>query len=285
MKKLMLCIVAIATLSSQSIFAQDVPSGKGIYFKVNGGYNFAISNSQHSMYETPILVASSTPFWNITETIGDDQYEVIDVNLGKGLNFGGTFGYMFNDRFGAELEVDYLIGSKTEAKHRETSGEETIQKLYSKMIQIKPAFVLSAGYSKVNPYAKFGAIIGSGKIFEEYTNTGGGSTYEAKAEAKGGIAFGFHAGLGINFGLTSNLSLFGELNMNNLSYAPEKGKLTKFTENGVDQMSTLDINEREYEYSDNPNLNSSNPNQPSQGPKTSYNFGTLGINIGLKYSL
>ena len=287
MRKLILGLAVVIALFSQNTNAQESQTsagGKGLYFKSNVGYNFAISNSQHSYYETP-LAAVPTPFWNTTETSGDDQIEVVDVNLGKGLNFGATVGYMFNDRFGAELEVDYLLGSETEAKQTELSGDYASQKLYSRMLQIKPTFVLSGGYTTINPYAKFGAIIGSGKVIEEYTQYDGTDLYEAEVEAKGGIAFGFHAGLGMSFGLTSNLSLFGELNMNNLNYAPKEGEMTKYTRNGVDELATLDISQKEYEYTENPTMGSGGPSQPTKAPKTSYNYGTLGLNIGLKYSL
>ncbi|WP_395046810.1 outer membrane beta-barrel protein [Flavobacterium sp.] len=287
MKKLILGLTVITALFAQNANAQESMTStgsKGLYFKTNVGYNFAASNSQLSYYETPLAIAP-TPFWNVTETSGDDRIEVVDVNLGKGLNFGATIGYMFNDRFGAELEVDYLMGSKTEAKQTELSGDYATQSLHSRMLQIKPTFVLSGGYATINPYAKFGAIIGSGKIIEEYNSVNGSDIYNAEVEAKGGIAFGFHAGLGMSFGLTPKLSLFGELNMNNLSYAPKDGKMTKYIHNGVDELATLDINEREYEYTENPTLSSSDPNQPLKAPKTSYNYNTLGINIGLKYSL
>lgn len=197
---------------------------------------------------------------------------------------------MFNNQLGAEVEVDYLMGSKTKARTI-GSGGTLDQTLSSRMIQIKPAFVLSAGYSKINPYAKFGAIIGSGKITQEFDLQLSGKT-EIEAEAKGGIAFGFHAGVGLNFELTPKLSLSGELNMNNLSYAPEEGKLTKYSVDGVDQLPTLDRSMKEYEYTDNnPYVNvggsgpTPDPNQPYRAPKTSYSYGTVGLNFGLKYSL
>ncbi len=287
MRKLILGLAVIAALFAQNVNAQESQTpadSKGLYFKTNIGYNFATGGSQHGEYETP-LAAKPIPFWNITETSGDDQYEIVDVNLGKGLNFGATVGYMFNDRFGTELEVDYLMGSKTEAKQTELSGVYSTQKLYSRMLQIKPTFVLSGGYSTINPYAKFGAIIGSGKVIEEYVEYDGSSLFDAEIEAKGGIALGFHAGLGMSFGLTPHLSLFGELNLNNLNYAPKEGEVTKYTENGVDKLYTLNTINKEYEYVDNSTFNSSNPDQPMKAPKTSYNYNTLGINIGVKYSL
>ncbi|MEO8515146.1 MAG: outer membrane beta-barrel protein [Flavobacterium sp.] len=294
MKKIILGLAMLTVIFTQNVNAQESAAtigSKGFYFKTNAGYNFAITNSQHGVGETP-FAPSPYPFYDGTVIGGgsDINWKTIDVNLGKGLNFGATVGYMFNNQLGAEIAVDYLMGSKTESKIT-GSGGSLNQTLSSRMIQIKPALVISAGYSKINPYAKFGAIIGSGKITQEFDLFVGDLT-EVEAEAKGGIAFGFHAGVGLNFELTSKLSLFGELNMNNLSYAPEEGKLTKYNLNGVDQLYTLDRSMREFEYTDeNPYVNvggggpSPDPNQPYRAPKTSYSYSTVGLNFGLKYSL
>lgn len=293
MKKLILGLAMLTALFTQNVNAQESTTsseGKGFYFKINAGYNFAVTNSQHGVGETP-FAASPYPFYDGTVSGGSDvNWKTIDVNLGKGLNFGGTVGYMFNKQFGAEVAVDYLMGSKTEAKIL-GSGGSLNQTLSSRMIQIKPAFILSGGYSKINPYAKLGAIIGSGKITQGFELLVSDIT-EAEVEAKGGLAFGFHAGIGLNFGLTPKLSLFGELNMNNLSYAPEEGKLTKYDVNGVSQLPTLDRDIKEYVYTNqNPYVSiggssvTPDPNQPYRAPKTSYSYGTVGLNFGLKYSL
>ncbi len=281
MKKLTLCAVIISALFSQSINAQDTPSGKGIYFKVNGGYNIPISNTQ--MVEGFAPLGS---FLNETEISSTaTKIEVVDINLGKGINFGGTVGYMFNDRLGAEIESSYLLGGETEANKKYLDGDYEKTTISSKMFQIKPAFVLSVGYSKINPYAKLGVILGVGKINQEYTEYNGNLT-NAEVESKGGLAFGFHGGIGLNFSLSSNLSLFSELNINNLTYAPKEGEITKYTVNGVNLLPESTVRDREIEYVDETiSDGSSDPNRPSKAPKTSFAYGTLGINIGLKYSL
>lgn len=296
MKKVILCLVVAATaLFAQQANAQETQASsakKGLYFKINGGYNFAASNSQHSTGETPIAIFPY-PLYNGTENLaGDIEWEVVNVNLGKGFNFGGTVGYMFNDRFGAELEVDYTLGAKTETNVKNLSGNYFNQSISSKMLQFKPAFVLSAGYSKLNPYVKLGGIVGLGKIKQEVQNKSGADLNEVEAEAKGGVAFGFHAGIGLSYGITSKLSLFGEVTMNSLSYAPKEGKLTKYTVNGVDELPTLNTSQKEYDYIEgNPYLlafgggATIDPTKPLRSPKTSYNYNTIGVNIGVKYSL
>lgn len=279
----MLCAVAITALFSQDINAQDAPSsGKGIYFKINTGFNLPVSNTQMPYGSPPF-----GGFYNETEiSPGNTKIEIVNINLGKGINVGGTFGYMFNNNIAAEVEIDYLLGSKTEADKKYLDGDYENTKIWSNMIQIKPSFVLSTSYSKINPYAKLGIILATGKIKEEYTEYDGSLT-NIEFESKGGLAFGFQGGVGLNFAITSNMSLFGEINMNNMTYAPKEGELKKYTIDGVDQLAGSDVRDREYEFVDEiiNNGSPSDPNSPQKEPKTSFAYGTVGFNIGLKYSL
>ena len=36
----------------------------------------------------------------------------------------------------------------------------------------------------------------------------------------------------------------------NINFSPNKGKLTSYKENGIEQIETMDVNEREVEYED-----------------------------------
>ncbi len=276
MRKLILGLAVVTALFSENANAQETKEN-GFYVKVNGGYNFAISNTQ-------IVDGMFFDYTNETEHSSGSNIELVDINLGKGINFGASFGYMFNKNIGAEIGIDYLMGSKTKTRKNFLDGDYEKAAISSNMIQIKPTFILTAGYAKVNPYAKFGAIIGSGKITEKYTEYDSDLT-EAEIESKGGLAFGFHAGVGVNYSFNSKFSLFGELNMNNLTYAPEEGKITKYDENGIDQLPSFQVRDREIDYVDHVNTGDPiDPNKPQKQPKNSFAYGTLGINVGLKYN-
>jgi len=288
MKKLILSLAVVTALFVENAKAQEtsVSGGdKGFYFKLGGGYNFSSGKSTLGPYQgvipnNAIGGLNSYPGWNVD----GDNVENINTNLGKGFSFGGTVGYMFNKHLGAELNIDYLIGSKAEAKYYDSPDWST-SNLYSKMLMKKPNFVVTAGYSAINPYGKLGLILGHGKVFQDIAIYDG-DIYNIETEANGGIAFGFNAGLGVDFSLNSKLSIFCEANLNNLTYAPKEGKITKLTQNGVDITSSLSISEKEYEYEDEVNVNgSSNPNQPTKWMKTHFDFNTVGIKVGLKYSL
>lgn len=291
MKKLTLCAVAIAALFSQSINAQDstassLSNSKGFYFSTNVGYAFPSGKSSLGFYQgiiPPGMGSEIYPGWNVTSG-SNTTIENVTTNLGKGLNFGLTAGYMFNEHIGAEINFGYLMSGKAETKY--VSGADwTKSELYSRMLQIKPALILSTGYSSINPYAKLGFIVGNGTIYQDLTMYDTGDTYEVNAEANKGMALGFHAGMGLNIAVSSKLSVFGEINLNGLTYAPKKGKITKATLNGVDQMGSLSISEKEFEYDDSQTINGTDPNQPTKWVKTYFDYNTLSINIGLKYSL
>ena len=101
------------------------------------------------------------------------------------------------------------------------------------------------------------------------------------------FALGLSAAIGTNYYLNEKMSLFGELNMINLSYSPTKGKLTKRTIDGVDMLADLTTAQKETEYVDSINYNSSDgqdDSKPRQELETLYSFGSFGIKVGVRYA-
>jgi outer membrane protein W len=281
MKKLLFgTIVTMFTLSSLQSNAQ---MKKGAYVGVNVGYNVGAGNANVDFLN---VVNSSN-----TTTI--DETEVIKFSFGKGINAGLSFGYMFNENIGAELGVQYLIGGKTKYTQTNTGGfsnSTTNGDVSAKMVQIKPSIVLATAIKNTTPYAKLGMVIGTSKMTsnETFTTTSGPSfTNTQTLELKGGIALGFTAAMGLNFSVSNNLSISGEVNMVNMQYTPQKGSLTKYTENGVDKLSTLSVNNKEFEFNKKYTRNSSVPTpstSPSQRDAFSTPFSSIGINVGVKYN-
>jgi hypothetical protein len=101
----------------------------------------------------------------------------------------------------------------------------------------------------------------------------------------GGLALGYSGGLGVNYTLNDKIGLFAELNFTNMVYAPTKGELTKSTKNGINQLPSLTISQKEFEYLENFTINGPNPplNQPRKVTKFSVPMNTFGINIGIQY--
>jgi outer membrane protein W len=266
-------------------------SENGFFLSLNGGYNFSSG--------------AVTGFGTKSEQINKNTttQENVKLSLGKGINFGLAAGYMFNRNVGTQIEVNYLLGGKTSFSFKDPSVNSTFgSDKYANMLQFKPSIIIAAGLENVNPYAKFGPLLGIGAIYEENNimvnlssvdiNTG--NTIEttniltSKATYDGGLALGIQAAVGISIGLNTSLSLFGELNMTSLSYSPTKLKITESTLNGVDQLPKLTLSDSEYEFVDVLTVDAtspSNPNAPTKQIKTSYPFSSFGINFGLRYAL
>jgi len=258
-------------LFTNNIYAQ------GTYIDFNVGYGFRISsqNIEWPEFHNFMIVNSSV------------TSEQVNVSLGKGFSLGGAFGYMFNKNIGAELGVSYLIGGKSKAQNNYTN-DKIDYTLSSKMLRINPSIVISSGFDGINPYAKFGLIIGSGSIMYEYNDNNDGNIEITKMKMNGGLALGLSSSIGVLFNLNDKMSFFGELNMINLSYAPTKGEIIEATYNGTDELPKMTTSEKEIEFVDSYTYNLNNPpsdSQPRKELKHKMPFGSFGINFGLKIGL
>lgn len=339
-------IMTLSMLFASCLFANNLLA-QGIYVTINTGYGFGAA-------------AANVPgFTNYTETTAPNSKgesittttnEQIKVSLGKGVNFGGAVGYMFNKNIGAELGISYLIGGKTTANNdayttsdnsnsttlntksvdvapistpryvpgvagnsssiassSSSSTSSTSSSSYSSstskttlsanMFRINPSFVLTAGFEKLNPYAKFGVIIGTGSIKYEYEETstsaltgsnGTSNVTKSTMKLNGGLALGVNASVGVNYTLTDRISIFGEVAMTNLSYAPTKEEITENTYNGLDELSSLTTREKKIDYVDKISTSSSDVTSDAtatQALKQKYSFGSFGLNVGVKIKL
>ena len=274
MKKLVLsAFTIVGLLATQGIIAQE----SGAYVKVNVGYDFATDKQTWDANTTQNTTTSSTT-------------EIVNLSLGKGINFGGAFGYNFNKNVGAEIGVGYLLGGETTATDKQLNGEINKLTISAKMLQIKPTLVISAGMEKINPYAKFGLLLTSGTITGNENNTSTGGSREIITEFKGGIQLGFQSGLGLEYKLSDNLGIFGELNLNSLSYSPNQSTITKDeTKTGGTVRNNLigeDVYDIKTVYEDSITSSTSAPdrNAPRKQLKFSLPFGSLGLNFGVKYN-
>ncbi|MEZ5084556.1 MAG: outer membrane beta-barrel protein [Bacteroidales bacterium] len=264
-----LIVIAMFVFFGNNIMAQ------GAYVNVNVGYALCMG------------ATTFEDFYNYTGGENSATIEQVYLSLGKGFNFGGTIGYMFNDNVGAELGLSYLMGGKTEAKDQYTDGSDTYT-LSSNMFRFIPSIVVRAGDESVTPYAKFGAVIGTGSVMFEYEENYDGDVGMMKTKMNGGIAFGINGALGVLFELGDNLDFFAEINAISMSYAPTKGEVTEATYNGTDLLPNFTTYERETEFVKEYTYNYETPpsdTEPSQELKHALPFGSFGINVGVAIDL
>ena len=273
--KMLFLIFVINLLSAPLLFAQ------GAYLNINSGYATSMSSQNLSGFEN-----STFEFYSNSYSMKSEQ---INFSFGKGLNFGADFGYMFNKNLGAEIGVSYLIGGNTISTLTQPNNSTEIT-VSSKMLRINPSLVITSGFEKINPYAKFGLILGSGYVIlssnQEISGFSGQQSSYQSFKLSGGIAIGLTSGIGALYKINDKLSFFGELNMINLSYGPTKGIKTDFRIDGVDMLPSLTTRQKETEYLDSFTETSSNSNpqdsEPSKKLKQKLPFGSFGLNLGLR---
>lgn len=279
MKKIILsaAILALGTLSANAQIKQ------GPYASVNVGYNFA--NNANNAYQ----YGEFLQFYNSTDNGTTNSFELVKLSLGKGLNFAGNFGYMFNKNLGAEIGIGYLMGSETEATQIDNVGPNTgvqTTTIKANQLQIKPTLVLAAGYEKINPYAKVGLVLGMGKTTVELTDTNTISSDEAYTfELTGGMMLGLRASAGLNFAINDKISIFTELTSINGNIKPTEGEITKYTVDGVNELASLDYNDSHVEFVDeNPDTNASEPASVAhKSPRPTFSASSLGLNVGMTF--
>ena len=259
------------------VLLANAQSNNSFYVRVNTGYAYGTGTSSYDQSK------NSFHLINIDVT----NISTPKLNLGDGFKAGLTVGYEVDKHIAVELGADYLW-SNTIHTNRTYQSSYYKNDLKSNMLQLKPTLVLKAGFEKINPYTKIGMLIGTGKITKEenskyrlnLTDTYGNSTLELT----GGIPIGFTASIGSTYKINDKIMLFGELNLQRLTYAPQKGKYTKYVVNGVDKLPTMTISEKEFEFvntisEDEPIVNS----QPSKMWNMPFSYNSIGINIGMQY--
>lgn len=269
----------LAVAFSMGSYETNAQTDKGFYVSANIGYNkgTASANLLHAMYLGSVNTTETSPTTS--------QSKVVSLTIGDGSNFGANFGYMFNKNLGLELGANYLLGSTTNGSWTSYTGNNSNSETSAKMLQIKPTIVFRAGYEKINPYAKIGMVIGSGKITNNQNRTSGVDVFRETLELSGGTPIGFNGNLGVLYKLNNKISLFGELNLTSLEYAPKKGITTVSTKNGIDQLPLMTVREKEGEFVDSITETGlpDNPNEPNKVIKIPFSLNNFGLNIGLQY--
>jgi hypothetical protein len=260
--------------------------GQGLYLGLGGGLHFPAARQATSPDENR----------TITSTGSTTELTSRSVSLGRGIHAGLYAGYMFNKNVGAEIGFNYVMGGKTTIKDDDaspTSSTKSETTMQANMIRVVPAIRMTAGEGKLRPYMRMGLILGLGtKLVVEdkstYTSPADVIVSEETWEYKGGMSLGFHGGLGAIFMISDGLGIFAEVAGNFQSWAPATGSMTKSMFDGEDQMPDLKTNDKEIEYVDSFTITSPSPTNdaaPSQQLRDYHPFSSVGINIGIHFTL
>ena len=234
-------------------------------------------------------------FGDYTITSTSDVQKVKNGSLGSGFNVNLGFGFMFSKYVGLDLGLNQFIGFGIKSNYSNTQSTysmESDHKISAKMFQIVPAIVITPGLEKINPYARLGLILGvMNRISYTYSQTATNVPYlketfteDSKEIDRGGVALGCAAALGVDFVLSEMVSLYAEIDLNALNYAPTKGKYKEWTIDGVDQLPDATTKEKEWEYVKELDYDEDIPDgSPDKYLKESAVLTNVGINFGVKF--
>lgn len=220
-------------------------------------------------------------------------------SLGRGVQLDGFAGYRLNNNLSLELGLAYLYGFKNESVY--SSSNTTYSNYYKDQMQAQslrllPGLKFSSGEGQLKPYARAGILLGLISKLESNSESNSqyfgsfpsSSSEETTFEASGGLSLGFAGSLGLDIKLSESVNFFSEIQMISHSWAPKKGVYTKYTEDGVDVLPNMSINEKETEFVDEYSYDSnapSDPNQPEKELKMFLPFSSVGLRVGLSFTL
>jgi len=154
-------------------------------------------------------------------------------NAGEGVRFSLQPAFMFNENFGFELGAYYF--TSPEIFVQDTVNNEGFYRTFTKgwHLRLTPALVFMAGKGNLTPYAKVGLcvpiagaanarreanaplLVNESFVILNYTNDAGemitADRFDLEAQFKGQFSVGFESVAGVNYSISENLSVFGEL--------------------------------------------------------------------------
>lgn len=278
--RLLFLLLLISVASSQS-FAQ------GLYVRIGGGYGLGASGEDYGNR----LVYDST---------GIVSNELIYGSNGKGGLFGLDIGYKIDDHIGFQVGVEYLKGANQTRldyslwNSNQLVSTQLIQE-YSNQLRILPAVVINAGLGDIDPYCRVGVSIPLSTttfISDISTNLIGMNLVPVFSETEivGKFVLGYTGSFGCNFSLGSTLDLFAEVGAISQRLKGSSGKITTYTIDGVDELASIDVIGKEWNYlesvtseDNNILLNSGvNLTQPEDRQQISQNLSSFYLKAGVK---
>jgi hypothetical protein len=162
--------------------------------------------------------------------------------------------------------------------------------MQSNIINIYPGIRMSKQFDFGRPFVRIAPVFGITRLTVESKSTSYSTSNtdvtEQTREFYGGLAYGIFVSAGYEHKLADNLGLTLELFSTMQRYSPEKSKLTKYTENGVDKLPDMTINDKEAEFVDEfTNSDVTNTNQPQKFLTAEFSqmLSCVGLQIGLTY--
>ena len=306
-KVLSVCLIASMNYFAQAQDDTKVNDTQKFYVRISAGYSFESGKTEFNNADPNGLtgIMQST---DVTVSADGSTVNVKSLNgtAGAGVKANLTAGYMFNPYIGAELGISYFHGDKTMIGRLRSPQVVSEENTYLRGFDVAPGIFLTPNFKTVNPYARMGLIVPvAGKLTIETMarkpNGGGAGTdlmVAAKSEVTAQFSVGYFGALGVNYPITDNLSIFGEVEIKNLSIKSKSAEITEYATTAItngqsqlvpgQQLADLPIYEKQFDFTDAYDQSTTTPpnqNAPRKIPTQSVNASGIGINVGVKFTL
>ncbi|GHN01595.1 hypothetical protein WSM22_30840 [Cytophagales bacterium WSM2-2] len=232
-------------------------------------------------YGIPLVNSVISTNVNFSQAAGSPAtHSNVNGSFGSGLRFEVGYVRSFSSLVSFQFDATYLMGNEIKANQfYENWSYSSIH-----FIQFSPQVRIAFGSSRVRPYGSLGPVLGIGS-FRENTHLGDTSFDDSEYVYNGSAALGAKTTMGIEIA-SGKLSLYAEISMVNMNYAPSRSELVKYNSNGTDRLGTLTVAQKQVEYRDSYTdmpAGVQNPNQPSVKLKQYYPFSSLSFSVGVMF--
>lgn len=229
-----------------------------------------------------------------------EDYTAVNTSMGQGFGASAAIGTIVHPNFGLEVSANYLFGAKKESTEQLVYYSERdvyLNEYRSKCFSIIPAVVLQAEINQSIIYNRTGLVMAFPSMTRESKATGAnGDRLEQKFKYTGGMSPGFNTTLGFEIAGSDEVStFFAEVTFTALNFYPDQREMTAYTYNGVDSLDMVStsrlITEYSKEHSNWYELKNGtwkediDPDQPRQAGLYQVPFGSVSINVGLRFNI
>lgn len=247
----------------------------------------------HGTYQWPIGGLTGTVSNDVTPD-GQTQrvlhYERVNLNWGRGVGAGVTFGRNITRHFSAEIRATWFPRTTTAWQYAAGNAEYK-ESVEMEFLRIEPGIRISINDTASSWYVVLGPSMTllprSTHSSEQLTQFGGQSyRYASVFEMTGGVGWGGCAGIGYTYRTKSKLGFFVELNFTAQSWSPDHGELTRYIILNEDRLPGLTESQLSVDYVNEYNSDQNNdPAKPSKLLRVYYPMSSWGLRAGLQFNL
>ncbi|MCD6010180.1 MAG: hypothetical protein K0Q79_42 [Flavipsychrobacter sp.] len=217
----------VALLSTQC-------SAQGFYFRAGMGY--AVPQAGQTLDGAGTLYNGSLNY-------ATQSYSMKKASFSAGVHGHAAFGYMAGKNVGMELAADIgLLCKKYEAQISNVTLQGVPYNIritqQAMPVIINPTIVVQNGGEKWNIYSRLGLAIPlftdivRDEIFTNVPGSGAATTEDYTIQMKNSFSLGFTGAAGVEYRLSSRMSLWAEISILSMSVYIKEAELTAITRNG-----------------------------------------------------